>query len=416
MSNSTSQALCRILHTADWHLRDSQYASPTRGDDFTKAAMAVLDIAMGYGVSAICNCGDILNNKRPSSRNIRDLVEIDRRLQAAGIPMYVISGNHDFSRPSWISILDEETKQQNKEKTVGIIDADNKLLTIPGTGLTVYGLPALGARGFRGVIGEAPPADILMSHELVREFAAFKTDDDTLSIEDYPMDKYDLVLLGDIHTASIRNIACSNTDEFIGPKRIGYPGSIELCSKNEPVDKSVFVFEYDPGDKECEIPASWKEPQVVSVPSRKALFYRVITDDQADQALADLKKYIDQDPIILVRYDRRLHNVPTKFMTVLAGTNSILRCAAFADVNAGRLLGLNDDNSDLDNLKSLKDFVSTFIPAGTELHKLAVALADPEANHKGLINDYVHERLGNNETDSFEDPGYRKAQISGSRN
>jgi DNA repair exonuclease SbcCD nuclease subunit len=395
MSTLTSTKY-KILHTADWHLRDSQYANPDRGDDFTKAAYAVIDTAMGHGVHAICNCGDILNNKRPSSRNIRDLVEIDRRLQAAGIPMYVISGNHDMSRPSWISILDEETRQKGINKTTGIIDADNKLHTITGTNLTVYGAPSMGAKGIRETRDTWPAADILLSHELVKEFAAFQTDDDTLSLLEYPDDRYKAILLGDIHT---------NSYKTVGTTIIGYPGSIELCSGNEATDKTVTLLEFVDGV--CQIQGT------AAIPSRKALFYRIMTDAHAEQALNDLKTYAAQDPIVLVRYDRRMHAVPAMFMTVLAGTKAILRCAAFADVNAGQLMGLVRDDGKLDHIKQPKDFVTEFIPAGTELYELAMALADPEADHRQMISDYVNERMGKNESDTFEDTGLRSAQIAG---
>ena len=383
-------SILRVLHTADWHLRDSQYTSLSRGDDFTKAAMAVIDVAIAEDVDAICNSGDILNNKRPSARNIKDLVAIDQRLRDAGIPMYVISGNHDFSRPSWISILDEETKDGDNQKTVGIINADNRLINIPGTECKLFGVPAMGATAFRSMVDTWPSADVLMSHELLQEFCAFKPDPDSLTLADYPTDKYRMILLGDIHTSNYRSVPPIGNGS---PCLIGYPGSIELCSKSEPVDKSVSLLTYQ--DDEC------IDIERFKVPSRKALFYRVITEDQADQALADMKQYVQDDPIVLVRYDRRMHAVPKMFMTVLAGSRAILRCAAFADVAGGRLLGVGGEDNPLDHLKTLREFVSDFIPTGNALHDLAIALADADVDHKQLISDYVNERIGENESDTF---------------
>lgn len=391
-----------IIHTADWHLRDSQYCSPSRGEDFTKAALAVVDLAMAYGAKAICNCGDILNNRRPSSRNIKDLSEIDRRLRAAGIPMYVISGNHDFARPSWIDLLYEQTRVDPAvANDVGIIHADDRLLNIPGTGLTVYGAPSMGVKAFRETCADWPEADILMSHEPLKAFAAFPMDDDSLDVEDYPTEKYQAVLLGDLHARKYLN-------DSTGQKTIGYPGSIELCSNNEPPEKTISLFRFGADGK---LLLNADDPSFVPVPSRKALFYRIVSDDQADQALADMHKYIDKDPIVLVRYLNTMHKIPSMFMTSLAGTNAILRCASFSDVQAGRLLGRNRDEN-LEHVKQPKDFVSDFISPGSDLHKLATALADPEVDHRQLITDYVYERMETDESNEFEDPGLRAAQIA----
>jgi DNA repair exonuclease SbcCD nuclease subunit len=380
-----------ILHSSDWHLMDSQYSTPSRGDDFTKAAMAVVEIAIDRKVAAICNSGDILNTKRPSSRNIEDLAEIDRRLTRAGIPMYVISGNHDASRPSWISILDAKTRTAGKSKVVGIINADDKLINIPDTSLTLFGIPSMGPSKFRE-IKAWPKANILMSHELIKEFVAFKPKDEELSVADYPEDTYVAFLLGDIHSAKY---ITTSGDKTV----MGYPGSIELCSKNEPADKTVTILRFQDGIVDT--------ISYVPVPSRKALFYRVVTEAQADQALADLLPHIDKDPIVLVKYDSRIPTIPQMFMTVLAGSKALLRCASFAESSAGAMLGLAGENRELANTKSLKDFVANAITPGTELYELAVDLADSEADHKRMITDYVNERMKTYESDTFPTPGLR---------
>jgi len=377
-------------HTADWHLRDSQFASPNRGDDFTNAAFTVIDVCMGYGVKAIFNSGDILNNRRPSSRNIQDLTEIDKRLRSAGIPMFVISGNHDLARPSWISILDEETRQDSSKKTSGIINADNKTLPIGDTGMTVYGLPSVGARAFRQV--GWPDADILLSHELVKEFCAFPADKDALSIADYPTDKYKAILLGDIHTCKYKIV-----DECL----IGYPDSIELCSRVESTEKSVTMLEI-----EKKVITNVDSLKHISIPTRMSLVYRIHSEEEAEIALADLKSYVDQDPIVLIKYDRRMHSIPAMFRTVLVGSKALLRCAAFADINAAHILGVGGENEELLRLKKPQDFVADYIPANTKLYSVALTLCDPEQDHRRVVTDYVMEEMKEENADStFKNPG-----------
>lgn len=387
----------KVLHTADWHLRDSQYSTAARGDDFTRAAFAVIDIAMGHGVNAICNAGDILNNKRPSSKNIRDLVEIDRRLQAANIPMYVISGNHDLASPSWISLVDEETNSiRNESKTSGIIDADNKFLTIPGTGLTIYGIPSKGSKAFREERASWPAADILMSHELVKDFAAFQTSEESLGVEDYPFEKYKAVLLGDIHATAYKTV---------NGTLIGYPGAIELCSSNENVNKSVTLLEFTDGVLGASTP--------LPLQTRTAKFYQIVDEPALDAALLDLQQALVADPIIIVRYDRRMVNVPMAFMTTVAGTKSILRCSAFSELNAGKLLGVGVDSLDVNHIKSPSDFVENYIDPKTDLYALAMRLVHPDANHKDLLEAYINSKTDTHETDSFESGEFWEAQTPG---
>lgn len=370
MNNTT------ILHTADWHLRDSQYTSLDRGQDFTKAAIAVIDIAMAFGVKAICNCGDILNNKRPSSKNIKDLVLIDKRLRAAGIPMYVISGNHDLARPSWISIVHGQRNTDNDHS--GIIDVDNKLITIPNSnGLTIYGVPSLGPTAFRALQPEWPKADILMSHEMVQEFCAFKTEDETLKISDYPLEKYKSILLGDIHTNSYKRM---------GSTLIGYPGPIEFCSRNEINRKFVTVLEWDKRELVGE------NIKTVKLPSREIMIFNVFQDLDVDKAVKEIKDNRHKSPIIFVKYDGRMSAVPATLMSVVAGTKSILRCSAYNHLEVGKIFNPEDE---VLHLRTPQDFVSDFINPSSELFKMARTLADPDVDHRRIISDYVNEKVYN---------------------
>lgn len=61
----------KILHTADNHLRASQYARPDRGPDFAQALHQVVDLAIKHKVAAILNSGDILTPPDRSHRRRR---------------------------------------------------------------------------------------------------------------------------------------------------------------------------------------------------------------------------------------------------------------------------------------------------------------------------------------------------------
>jgi len=384
-----------ILHTADWHLRDSQYTSMERGVDFTKAALSVIDIAMACGVKAICNCGDILNNKRPSSKNIRDLVEIDRRLQSANIPMYVISGNHVFARPSWISIV----RQENQSKSIGgIIDADNALNIIPNTGgMTVYGIPSMGAGAFRAKKGDWPEADILMSHEMVKEFCAFQTEGDTLTLGDYPFKKYKVILLGDIHTSQYRKL-----DN--GRVLVGYPGPIEFCSRHEGREKVVTVMDWENREFDTD-----QTLRLIKLPTRPVIVRQILTELDLNKVTKEIKENKHKNPMIFIRYDGKMPDVPAILMTMVVGTKCILRCAAYNDLDVRKIL--TPDEEVVRRLKTPQDFVSKFINPNAEIYPLACMLADPDVDHRRLISDFVNEKI-EHETDTFENKGFQPSQAN----
>lgn len=367
--------MIKIIHTGDWHLRDRQYGSDERGQDFTDSALRVVALAAEMGVTAICNCGDMLNSKRPSSKNIDDIRRIDDALKKAGIPMYCISGNHDRAEPTWLQIaaLDNEAS--------GVIDLDNRRLQIPGTALTVHGLPFMGAAGIREVLPSMRhnSTDILMSHELLKEFAAFPPDGDALSIADYANCEGP-VLLGDIHSQMVRKLPAGNY--------IGYPGSIEFCEQREPVEKSVTILQFDEN-------GTCKGHTVQPIKTRAAICYKIETEEMAKKVAAELPGRLAEKPIILVRYHPDLHTVPAMLMTVCAGAGCILRCASLPRV-ASKML-FDGSGTSAEELRKPEDFIADFLPPGTPLFDVCKDLANPEVDVRQLIDTYVGSRLGEKE-------------------
>ncbi len=103
--------MIKIIHTADWHLRDMQFGKTARAQDFTDSVFRIVDIAVQNQVNYILCAGDILNSKRPSSRNIADLIRLNQKLLANKVKLFVITGNHDKCHPSWIKVLQEEMQE-----------------------------------------------------------------------------------------------------------------------------------------------------------------------------------------------------------------------------------------------------------------------------------------------------------------
>lgn len=93
----------RFIHAADIHLdsplrslalRDPGLAALI-GNATRRAFVGIVDIALKERVDAVLIAGDLYDGDQTSMKTARFLVEQLRRLDAAGIPTFIIRGNHD---------------------------------------------------------------------------------------------------------------------------------------------------------------------------------------------------------------------------------------------------------------------------------------------------------------------------------
>jgi len=94
----------RILHLADTHIGYSAYnkldqnSINQRESDVYAAFQQVIDFAIEEEVDLILHSGDLFDTVRPSNRAISFVVGQLLRVSRAGIPMVIISGNHETPR------------------------------------------------------------------------------------------------------------------------------------------------------------------------------------------------------------------------------------------------------------------------------------------------------------------------------
>ena len=95
--------MIKILHTADLHL-DSPLTTVAMRDDGLRAAVQtatrstlnrIVDIALEEEVAAIMIAGDLYDGGQRSMKTAAHLLSAFRRLEASGIRVFVIRGNHD---------------------------------------------------------------------------------------------------------------------------------------------------------------------------------------------------------------------------------------------------------------------------------------------------------------------------------
>lgn len=369
--------MLKIIHTADWHLRDMQFGKTSRAKDFEDSVFRIVDIAKQEGAKYILCAGDILNSKRPSSQNIGTLMELNRRLLKADVKLLVITGNHDKCVPSWTKLLQLEMESNGD---CAIFDLDYELYTMKGDAgeeYTVYGVPDLAPDVFRDTSKTWPMADILMYHGLIRDFASFDSGDKTLSVDELPYNRYKAILLGDIHTHKyVVKDGCT----------IGYPGSTELCSRSESTDKYVTSFTFNPNGTHSYIS--------IPLPLSKPIIARDIrTNDEANSLLKEVELVAKQHPTLLIRKDPKFTDLYIRLARIVDTKECIIRVtnlpkSGFKLMNlANRRAGGNPDS------KQPTDFLPEYFSTTSDTFALAQALCEPDAKASQLLESFIDNRL-----------------------
>lgn len=93
----------RLLHLADTHLGvenygrlDAETGLPSRLLDFLAALDRAVDHAISNGMDAVLFAGDAYKTRDPNPTHQRELAKRIRRLCVAGIPCFLLVGNHDL--------------------------------------------------------------------------------------------------------------------------------------------------------------------------------------------------------------------------------------------------------------------------------------------------------------------------------
>ncbi|MGH2600648.1 MAG: metallophosphoesterase family protein, partial [Dehalococcoidia bacterium] len=107
----------KILHFADLHIGVETHGHPspvdglsTRLHDFLDVFDELVDTAIAEEVDLVLFAGDAYKSRDPSQTHQREFARRIRRLSDAGIPVFLLAGNHDLpnarSRASALAIFD----------------------------------------------------------------------------------------------------------------------------------------------------------------------------------------------------------------------------------------------------------------------------------------------------------------------
>lgn len=93
----------KILHFADLHIGVENYGRPdpetgfsTRLVDFLNAFDELVDCAIAEQVDLVLFAGDAYKSREPTQTHQREFARRIRRLRTAGIPVFLLIGNHDL--------------------------------------------------------------------------------------------------------------------------------------------------------------------------------------------------------------------------------------------------------------------------------------------------------------------------------
>lgn len=372
-----------FTHVADTHLRDSQYGRLSRGEDFLKALLSAIEVTQQRGLKLMLHGGDFFNATAPAPEVVAQLLTVNEALHKAGITMLVVSGNHErtaaASDNNWLDVM-QRLVLQTQGKNWNIICIDHQVWKCPTTGLTVCGYPSCGTDELRQFLtaDSGPRADVLLWHGMVREFCEFPVLD-AITVQDFAnCTRFKSVLLGDIHVHKYFALR----DNGI----IGYPGSTEICAVNEEIEKGIGLIYWDRKEtfRVAKLP----------IKTRPVLPLRVADEVNLAEALDQIAKTRDQAPMIFLRYNPTLTGAMSRVFSAMH-PDSIVRPAKMTEAIAPAvdpkvaLAGTAPVRDQAHEVKSVGHFLGVYVPAGSDLFRVAEQCMDSNNKAIQLLTDYV---------------------------
>jgi DNA repair protein SbcD/Mre11 len=96
--------MIKLLHLADLHIGMENYGRldpasglHTRLIDYLARLDEAIDYGLAEGVDAVLIAGDVYKNRTPNPTHQREFAKRVRRLRRAGLPVFILIGNHDVS-------------------------------------------------------------------------------------------------------------------------------------------------------------------------------------------------------------------------------------------------------------------------------------------------------------------------------
>ena len=277
----------RILHFSDLHIGVENYGRPdpstglsTRLTDFLEALDELAEYALANSVDLVVLAGDAYKGRDPSQTHQREFARRLRRLSGAGIPTFLLVGNHDLPAASGrahaveiFSTLD--VPNVHVGATIG-----NQTVPTPAGPLQIISVPwpsrgamlardesrGLGIEQIRqeierrmtaAIAGRAQALDpdipaIMAGHVTVNgatvgsERSMMLGNDHVLNVSAVQQPQLEYVALGHIHKHQVLRTPAESGAAGIGPA-VAYSGSLQRVDFSEEADEKGFcIIDIDP--------------------------------------------------------------------------------------------------------------------------------------------------------------------------
>lgn len=212
----------RFAHLSDSHLGYKQYGIDEREQDFYDVFEKTIDKIIELDVDFVIHSGDLFDQSRPSTESMLVFQKGLIRLNNAGIPLYIIAGNHDSVLRKNVKppiVLFEELGLNIIKYNQGFVEKD---VLICG----IQYVPKSQKRAlFRNLekmseLSEKHEKSILVLHQGISKYLPEESNE--MELDDLP-ENFNYYALGHMHDFF---------EEDYGKGKLVYPGSMELFKIN----------------------------------------------------------------------------------------------------------------------------------------------------------------------------------------
>ena len=212
----------RFAHLSDSHLGYKQYGIDEREQDFYDVFEKTIDKIIELDVDFVIHSGDLFEQARPSTNSMLVFQKGLIKLNNAGIPLYIIAGNHD-------SVLRKNVKPPIvlfEELGLNIIKYDQAFVEKDILICGIQYVPKSQKRAlFRNLekiseLSEKHEKSILVLHQGISKYLPEESNE--MELDDLP-ENFNYYALGHMHDFF---------EEDYGKGKLVYPGSMELFKIN----------------------------------------------------------------------------------------------------------------------------------------------------------------------------------------
>jgi hypothetical protein len=136
-----------------------------------------------------------------------------------------------------------------------------------------------------------------------------------LGVEECPISKHNKAwLLGDIHAQGFVKLPRPGG----GTCLFGYPGSLEMCSASESIEKSLPIIRLT--DEGAEV------VKCIPLTIRPFIKMEVYNEKDIDTLISKVTPVADAHPVVVVQFDRALPQTIGRLHSILDAQRAVIRC------------------------------------------------------------------------------------------